>query len=836
MSQSPKKKRPKRGILHHLYGLLTFALVLLLPCQLLLWRLVHDNAQFTLPYEATEKVRATLNKAGLKARFGEVKVSLTGRVEIKDLEIGQPGRKETLLTVQKIVADFNLFDLVQGIIDPRRISVDGGTLYCPQTGSPEGRTTVFKDIRARISQEGRWVNIETAQARFGEMPLVGYDILIPKSFLSSTTPSGKKDIEEKGPTQITADDWRRGIQVAEVMLQLKAEMEKLGHPSLEVTTLSGLVSNNVVFSFLAQGNKFTLPGNASANDAELSFTIHFDGEKLSPGRDSLLSVSSASWVDENGLVSVQTGALVFASRLTPDWGKPITGYFSAHNVVINGEQVDFAQGVVDWSQFPKLNAKGLVVDGTDYIRFSGEGDWETREAKAELFAHLQPNRYMENPKVKPLLPDEIATLRFYEVPELQGTVQFAPGFKFTQAELKAALGSASFEEFRIIEGNARIRLTMDRFDLLHADLRARNYRAEGRFYTGFTNESEYRVSIRGNTQPEFLNKFLPDWWSEIWDAIKLNPENLPLADLDIHGQWEGRPDEAVYCAVAGRDAVIRGQQVDLAQLRIVETPNMISLFDILAVQRGLSAGGNVQFQYNVPPEEYKLHSIRFSLHGTLPKETAVELVADGLPEILAPLKVELPVTAAVSGWFHYDGSPTPKRRQVFVTAEGTGPMSAWDIPFTNFQGTVAYDDDQAVITINRGSYAGGKIIPISVEQSKSISDAENAKHTFHNKPSRAWLDLRQENPQLQIDAEILNAGRVAFFEGLSRLKDDYKPAAPAPNAVPDESKMNIRFNGTVTLPLVETLSGTGHVYYYDPQIPSLHIFGGLSKILDRLGL
>jgi hypothetical protein len=59
------------------------------------------------------------------------------------------------------------------------------------------------------------------------------------------------------------------------------------------------------------------------------------------------------------------------------------------------------------------------------------------------------------------------------------------------------------------------------------------------------------------------------------------------------------------------------------------------------------------------------------------------------------------------------------------------------------------------------------------------------------------------------------------------------PSAPAPP--PDSSSLDIIFTGSLTLPHIETLEGTGSARLWDPALPKLHLFGGLSRVFDKIG-
>jgi hypothetical protein len=224
----------------------------------------------------------------------------------------------------------------------------------------------------------------------------------------------------------------------------------------------------------------------------------------------------------------------------------------------------------------------------------------------------------------------------------------------------------------------------------------------------------------------------------------------------------------------------------------------------------------------------------------LSKDVAAALAGRGLPRYLAPVLTQAPIQASATGYYHDVASPTPNREQVVVQVNAHGPLTAWKLPLSDLQATVAYDSGQLVITVDEAAFAGGK-----------ISSKPTPWASFRgNRPQRAWVNMRPGDPQLYLDIEILQAHRQAFFNALAQLgsapkaipgtngkqTDDLDDDPESDPPQPDTSSMDVRFVGSMTLPKLATLDGDGHFLLRDSSLPRLHIFGGLSRVLDTLGL
>jgi hypothetical protein len=212
------------------------------------------------------------------------------------------------------------------------------------------------------------------------------------------------------------------------------------------------------------------------------------------------------------------------------------------------------------------------------------------------------------------------------------------------------------------------------------------------------------------------------------------------------------------------------------------------------------------------------------------------------------------VDTVVTGYIHSWASATPEREQVLVRAKAPGNITAWNLDFANFNGSVAYDTGLIVITVEDAAFAIGRIGKNPAPWSSVRPD---------DRPQRAWLDLRPAKPTLFLDVELLSARRTALLanlKNLGKLKggteevvvanapetlavpvapevDSRPPEAPdVPSVGPDNSSLDIIFTGGLTLPELETLTGSGSARLWDPALPSFHLFGGLSRLLEKMSI
>ena len=180
--------------------------------------------------------------------------------------------------------------------------------------------------------------------------------------------------------------------------------------------------------------------------------------------------------------------------------------------------------------------------------------------------------------------------------------------------------------------------------------------------------------------------------------------------------------------------------------------------------------------------------------------------------------------AEVTGFYHGVASDSPGREQVRVWARTPGAVEAWGVPFANFEGEVAYDSRRVAVTIFEAGFAGGQV----------------ASRPGQGRWQRAWVDLRPQDPVLRLDVLLEGARRERFFDSFGALAHKEgaaaTPASPPPEPREDASRMDVGFRGEIVLPRLGTLDGVGRVQLYEPELMQLHILGGLSRVMNSLGV
>jgi hypothetical protein len=812
-------------------------LIALLALQFYLWWCLRNDRQITLPGFVAGFIQQRVEAAGVACHFREIVFRPNGYLEVEDVELGAPGAAGPTFVIKRVAATMSVPWLLRGRVVFNRAILEGGDFYCPASVAPDGhRGVVVGDIRAVLDRETKGVRAQVLQARYGKTPIVIYGDFIPRALWDSVT-DGKSGV-------VTPEEWTAIHRVAGQMLNVRKTVESIGKVFVEARGRSD-ESGAVTFSLRALGAHFELPlpGQAHVKDAQFRGRARFDGVDFQPVGTVVLTVGAFEWKHHGAdgaelpAFSTKTGPVRLSSRLGTKWELPTAIRATLTDLVVNGEHAGYLAADVKWEALPEISAEALIVRGGDFVEAHAKGNFSKRSGKIDFSAQLTPSIYLAHPAVKTLLKKVPAPIEVGQHLALDGFAEFAPGGKFARSEFFFDIGAVRFGEINANSGKGRVKLTPDGVIVEDADVRAANYGAKGSFRTGFAKGSAFRFLLEGSIHPGVLD-FIGPSWVDLWQQFNLRPESLPRADIEIHGNW-GVPYEFIYCGAAGERITFRGAEFDHASLRILETPQRVALFKVHARQGIFNATGDLHLNYSLTPH-YKLNDIRFLFTGRMPKETGVLLAGGRLSTMLAPLRVSQPVDATVTGCAHIANDiSAPERTQVLVSAKTTGAINAWNLPFSDFQGTVAYDTGRLAITVNDVTFAGGKI---GQKRAPWLSARPD-------RPQYLWLDLNPADPLLQFDLELLRARRSTFLENLQKINATPPALAPvpAPALVPlvapeppptetDDSALDIALTGSVSLPKLETLDATGTTNLLDNKLAQLHIFGGLSRALDKINI
>lgn len=807
MPVKPKPRGALSRVTHRLGGYAVVALAPLLALQCgVLW-FIYTGGEVAVPESAKGLLREKLAESGLSCDWSRATVSLSGRIELKDAQVGAAGGSGPVFEAGRLVAVLDMFDLAfSGRITPLRLWLDRGRLVCPAALSPTGKPEAALDsVRASLFREGDRLVVETLQARCAGIPLVAHGRILPPR-------TGRAAASAPG----SANPMRAPGVAAARIVALRPWLAHLDGASLE---LSGVdTPSGVKLGIEGLADAIHLP-DAKVERVRLRFGAIWDADGPHPSGRAVFTVGSVR-LDRKAAGALpalvaNSGPVSFRTTFGHDWEPPTSAHLTAHRPEVNGWPIDRLDLVCDWAAKPTLTFEADALWRREHLGARVRLDSGTGEARVDYEARLRFSELALHPAYPKEIPAELAMLKLVGFTDLKGAVTLGKNYAFERATVAVDTGQTRFGDIDVLCFRGAADISRDWIRAYDLCLLSDTQRVDGEFETGFTADARYRLALRGNAYPGQVAPFVGDWWHKIWKDLAVTPGYPVFADIFVDGHWAGVPYEFIYGSVSAEKLSYRRQVFDRAAIRILEEPERLVIFDMaMSNADGTGAAGRLQWDHLMPG--HGTESVRFDFTGRLPLATGAELGGDDVVAALSDIVVRDPAEARVIGRYHGPASATPGRDQLEVRVKSKGPFTAWKLPGEDFSGTVLLDGNRIQIKDASLRYAGG------------AAKAE------------AWLLRLPEGYRLTFDTAFDKCDRAGFFDGLAKLKD--APAAPEPakaagaNPPPVPADLTGNFRGRIMLPDMATLDGAGRVEMRDPELFKLPLLGLISRGLEKMGI
>ncbi len=809
MAVNPKPRSVAHRVAHRLGGFAAVALCPLLALQCgVLW-FVQTGGEISVPDTAKGILREKLADAGLSCDWSEATISLSGRIELTDAQVGAAGGAGPVFEAGRLVAVLDVFDLLfSRRIAVRRVWLDRGRLVCPAVLSPTGKAeTALDEVRASLFLEGDRLVVETLQARCSGVPLVAHGRILPPH--ATRQKAYVRDSSGANP--------RRAPAVAAArIVALRPWLARLEDASLELYGEDTPAGVKLVLAGLA--GAIRLP-DVEVERVRLHFGALWSDDGPHPVGRAIFTAGSVrvnrKEQDAIPAIAANCGRISFRTSFGHDWALPTAAHLTAHRPEANGYPLDRLDLRLVWAANPLLKFEADALWHRESLSARVALNAATGETRVDYSAHVRLSELAGHPAYPKKLPVELTMLQLLGFTDFRGAVTLGKDYAFERATATVEAGHTRFGDIDVQSFRGSADISRDWIRAYDLCLYSPDQRVDGEFETGFTKDARYRLALRGNAYPGQVEPFVGAWWHKIWKDLAVTPGRPVLADVYVDGHWHGVPYEFIFGSVTAEKLAYRKQVFDRAALRISEEPHRLVIYDMALENAGdTKASGRLEWDQHMP--EHKLESVRFNFKGRLPLVTAAELGGDDVVAALSDIVVRDPAEAEVTGRYHGPASTTPGRDQLEVRVNAKGPFSAWKLPGEDFSGTVLLDGRRIQIKDAKLRYAGG--------------DARAA----------AWI-LRLPEPKgyrLTFDTSFDKCDRAGFFDGLSKLKkpdpakgaakDAAKPAAPA--------ELSGNFRARIILPDVSTLDGEGHAVTNDPALFKLPLLGTLSRGLENMGI
>lgn len=772
-----------------LRGLTNTCLLLLLPVQLTLCWIANLDHPTKLPDFLAERLTARLADQGVRLQARDLWILPDLTLAADDLSLGVDGLTGEIFTAARLEVAINPALLAAGRFEMTQLRLSGARLWSPASVARGGvRRALIDELTADVTKEGRWINLRSIQARGGKITC----------HLAGEIPAGllRGDAGPANPAPLSR-------RLAEAFAQVET--------ALDVAERSGGASVSV----RCQGR--------SDGSAELS-ALAVLGDDWS---DKGLGLIQIRGLNLRGVAKVSREGRVAEWNLEGDAQEIAWNSVSAARLSVRARGKARREDLVADLTLAQAKAEGVEIrrarlsarplaDGGERIGFDLLTDRSTATGAAIIDAkggvtatiaraNLSGEEIAALPEVGHLLETAGIDLRG-EV--LVRDVELALSAK---GELVRASGEAALSGFRGLGLSAEaISPGKDlplrtRFDYepgrASAPLRLRDLRL-----ASVTGEADcqpkaggaFVLHLHGEVAPPSLDRVLGEWWVSLWQLFLVREH--PYAFIDVESRW-GELSSVTKGRVLLNRFDFMGAPFRRVEVSVDADPKQTTI-GLHRLSGGDSeADGSVDglatWDWSKPIE---LAGPVVRLEGNLQPWVAARCAGKEFGEALRGLALppDHRFTLALA--------PGAKGPDVRTTIACDGAFTAWGVP------------GRALRASTENGEAGMRI--------------------------RAQLGLAEGDAQLTLDGDPLHQAK--FILGLrgcdpaqvGQLLGELGAGGPKPAAPVAKSggKLDLAFSGQIDLEKPRLLKGLGHYALQDPELKKVRLLGGISNVLEALGV
>jgi hypothetical protein len=776
-----------------LRGLTNTCLLLLLPVQLTLYWVANLDHPTKLPDFLTERISSQFAEQGLRMQARNFWMLPDLTLAADDLTLGVDGMTGDVFTAARVEIALNPALLIAGQIEPTQVRLSGARLWCPASVARGGvRRPLIDTLTLDVTMEGRWLNLRSIQARGGKITC----------HLSGEIPTGllRGEKDNKEPTPLSR-------RLAEAFAAIET--------AVDVAERSGGAS----VSLRCQGS--------SDGSAELA-VLAVLGNDWADGGLGLIQVRG---LNLRGTVKVTADGRINDWRLDGGAQEMAWRTISAERLDMHARgkgrrkdtvaELTLAQAKVADLEFRRVKLDGRPVSGGGHrIAFDILSDGSTASGSASLaqngavtvtigHAHLSSEEISAQPEVGKLLHAAGVDLRGeILLREIAAEVS-------AKGELNQATGEVALSGFRGLGlsaeaiSPAKALPLRTRFDFdpsrAEAPLRLRDLRLAS--ITGSADcelkaGGAFRLHLNGELAPASLDHVLGEWWVSLWRMLLLR--EYPYAIIDVESHWGSLTSVTKGRALLNRFDFM-GAPFRHVEVSIDADPKQthIGLHRLGGgdSEADGSLDGSVSWDWSKP---VALAGPVVRAEGNLQPWIAARCAGKDFGEALRGLSLP------VDHHFTLLLTPGAKGPDIKTSIECAGAFSAWGVSGKSLQA-------------NTENIAGGMRV-------------------------RAKLGLAAGEAQLTLDGDPLHEAKVTLglkgcdpaqigqlLNDLSTLKpkDTQSPAVTKASSI---GKLDLDFAGQLNLEKPLLIKGLGHYSLTDPELKKVRLLGGISQVLEVLGV
>ncbi len=779
--------------------LLFIGLCGLLPIQLgLIWFSTFKQP-VRLPDVVASFVTNQISKEGLHLQTRSLWIQPDLDVAADDVSIEFDGISGEMVTAKHLEVGISFLGLLSGHTMPHRLSIQGGQVWCPASLSRLGqKNLLISEIDGDFHREGRW-------------------ILTPGFILRS----GATIATIEGEVPVTLFDFKntQPADLAVLRAQISSSLRGL-EQFIDVTKQAGGASLHLHAEGLSDdGAQITLSGQLGnqKGDSDLGlFQAHeltFLGEiKLNRSSD-LVNWSLTGTGNNLKYKNLQIENLSLELIGSQDW-MPTHGEMVGSNASLPGLpnlqlSVDLASTATSAGERPRLlvsyqlHSPSSFIDGKVLEMPQG---WNNEKGLGELVCRIDYAQLStaELKKV-PFIQDALTKSQI----NCEGIIGLRDATVYFNNELKRGSGWISFSGLET-RGLSASRISRQKNSPLLAfvdynqerlpyALQVRELQLatiQGEIDWALTPAASFDLRLHGDLLPGALDEILGSWWTDLWTRLQ-TPGTLNTT-IDVSGQLQ--PPQFTVSGV-----------VHLAEFDFQKIPFQSGDIQIHSDASGVQIG--LQRLKGRSPED--VGALAGSLTWNNKKSGTesgpyVELTGNLAPWVLAKAASE-----ELSN--KLKGIQLPDSRQISVRAK-PGPKGL------EIEAEISCIPDFTTFGIP------SRNLLCKIENKNGATSIRTTLGIAEGLGSLSILGEPDHDSKISIALKDCDSNLIARGLGYTKIPP------PKKNTPKDATRFNFNLDGTINLQAPEQIRCLGSFEIANPEIKKIRILGGLSSVLEAIGI
>ena len=340
----------------------------------------------------------------------------------------------------------------------------------------------------------------------------------------------------------------------------------------------------------------------------------------------------------------------------------------------------------------------------------------------------------------------------------------------------------------------------------------------GKYYQKW-NPHKYRFLIEGTCHPPDINNWLGLWWKPIWKEF-LFSETIPKGNFSISGIWAGPPGNSLTKGWIKTDKLgYRGFKLDRSSIEVEVDKTATRLKAKNIKHEYGQANGTLVFPRSL--EKSNL-SMDFSFKGDYPVNQAKEVLGVEVYQAISDVNASV-VYCEATGQIHENQKDNEMDKNVSwykIYLSTNHPFSYSGVELDYASGTINSVEGLTKVNFDKIGIAGGEgtlsVTKIS-EKTDHISLDFELKNADRNRLTRS---LKKSSHVQDQEIEDADQDAVNTFKGKSK----------------EGGRINFSLQAEGPLSEPRHFEGSGNFDFYDVEIGTIHLLGGIRTKLGAFNL